>query len=49
MTLGSNLSHRVLARFALMSGLAFAFLGAAYLWTTRGAAIVLDLSWTGCL
>ena len=37
------------AALALAIGGAFALLGAAYLWVMRGAAIVLDLSWVGCI
>ena len=37
------------AALALAIGGAFALLGAAYLWAMRGAAIVLDLSWIGCI
>jgi len=37
------------ARLALAFGAALVLLGAAYLWATRGAAIILDLSWVGCL
>jgi hypothetical protein len=49
MILEPDLNHPGYARLALISGLALAFLGATYLWATRGAAIVLDMSWTGCL
>ncbi len=49
MILASDLKQPGYARLALISGLALVFLGATYLWATRGAAIVLDMSWTGCL
>ena len=37
------------AALALAIGGAFALFGAGYLWAMRGAAIVLDLSWVGCI
>jgi hypothetical protein len=37
------------AALALAIAGALALLGAAYLWAMRGAAIVLDLSWVGCI
>jgi hypothetical protein len=36
-------------RFGLAAGLAALFVGAVWLWSTRGLAILLDLAFIACL
>ncbi|MBI3453268.1 MAG: hypothetical protein HY057_10695 [Rhodospirillales bacterium] len=40
---------RLAPRLAVLGGLAAVLFGAGYLWFARGAAILLDSSWVGCL
>lgn len=35
-------------RNSILGIVALAFAGAAWLWATKGSAMLLDLSWTGC-
>lgn len=35
-------------RHGILGAVGLAFAGAAWLWATRGSAILFDLSWTGC-
>ena len=35
-------------RGGVIAGATLVFIGAAWLWARNGAAILLDLSWTGC-
>lgn len=35
-------------RHGIIGATALVFTGAAWLWAKNGAAILLDLSWTGC-
>ncbi|HJS30355.1 MAG TPA: hypothetical protein VJ924_00070 [Alphaproteobacteria bacterium] len=49
MTASLDNRARRAAGLAVACAGALGLLGAAYLWATRGAAIILDLSWVGCI